>query len=245
MRPRERRVVVAFIAGIVLLRPAYVRGSGRKNDSPAVAAPDKSQTGDDSAATIHDLANSHPFSEFGKSTGNDSAATIHDLANSRPFSEFGNDSHPMQPDKIPKGAPQSSPPSPTPSTPYVGSSEPPDGPPASTDDDAPDPKDPPADDREDAGENFPNLIKAYMAKHGSHGRWLYAVGHSQPRALEFVAIDAAHMKKEAPQRFTACASFLDVANRRSVRLEATADFTEAEWRVISIKPRSRSGPCVD
>lgn len=95
--------------------------------------------------------------------------------------------------------------------------------------------------KEDAAENFPNVLQAYLARHGTHGHWSLEGSEKKARELEFLSIDPKSLTKGGPHRFSGCATFQDGEGR--VLAEVTADFSDPTWKVISIKPRSPKGPC--
>jgi hypothetical protein len=182
----------------------------------------------------------HPFSTFGHATGGDSVKGL--LQNQSPYTQFGKD---LPPNGVSVKRPPAADAPAVVNSPTIDSSKN-----KASDEDPARPHDAPipwADaekvGREDAAANFSNVIETYLAKHGVHGHWTYASG-AKSRVLDFIEVDTKHMQKAGPF-YAACASFTEAGSRRRIRLEFTVDFSDAAWRVVSVRPRSRAGPCVD
>ncbi|HEX4048797.1 MAG TPA: hypothetical protein VH309_13220 [Elusimicrobiota bacterium] len=230
---RKQTIAALSLAAGVFLAAARASHASGKSGPPRDTPP----SGNAPSSPPADGETYSPFTNFGKTTGGDPVKDL--FQQPGPYTGFGGPAVTKRagpPILENDGGPQDPPP---PAAPLPGQKSPS----VAADGDKIPWEDAGKVDPDGAEENFPNLVETFLAKHGSHGRWTRTAG-SKKQTLEFLSIDTSRLKKVGPL-YAACVEFRETGTRRRVRLEFAADFTGPEWKVVSVKPRSRGGPCAE
>ncbi|MBI3566229.1 MAG: hypothetical protein HY079_13620 [Elusimicrobia bacterium] len=204
--------IAAFAALLLAAPDAGARGRGYSVEAAAGAGSGSSvQTGYDS----HPY---HPFRDFGKTAGGGGPEVVNRPTGDQDSGDTAR--HPERNGIDPRATVEWVKPEASPEAPKA------------------EPKDEPAP-REvsaaDAAANFPALVETFFRKEGDDGVWTFADGKAARRFV-LVSAEVKRLRKVGPGVFAGPALLRELSTRKPVVAEVVADYSKAEWTVVSVRP---------
>lgn len=88
---------------------------------------------------------------------------------------------------------------------------------------------------EDAAANFPALVETFFRNAGADGVWTFVDG-GRARKFTLVSAEAKRLKSLGGGFFQGLALLRDASTRKPVVAEVVADYSQTEWKVVSVLP---------